>query len=395
MQLDTLCVHAGEEPRLAGSAVAPIFQSATFVHTGEETSYDAVRYTRCNNNPSQLVVAAKLAALEGTEAALVLSSGMAAISTTLLTLLSAGDHMLIQEAAYGGTFDLVHTELPRLDISATKVDISQPCDTWRAALRPNTRLVYVEAISNPLMQVPDLPGVVAFARAHGLLAVIDATFATPALFQPAKAGFDVVLHSGTKYLNGHSDLIAGVVAGKQELVAKILSKANHLGCSLDPHAAFLLQRGIKTLALRVERQSATAAALAAALDGHPQVERVFYPGLPSHPRHGLIQELFRGGAAGGMLAFEVAGGVAMADAVLQHLHLALVAPSLGGVESLVTRPAATTHVGLTQQQRLAIGISDGLIRLSVGIEDANDLIADFMAALDAAAAALRGGEPAA
>ncbi|KAF8073052.1 CHR5 [Scenedesmus sp. PABB004] len=395
---------------------------------GVEQDYDSVRYTRCNNNPSQERVAAKMAALEGTPDALVLASGMAAISTTLLTLLRAGDHMLIQEAAYGGTYDFVHSELPPLGISASMIDIAQPPATWAAALRPTTKLIYVEAISNPLMQVPDLPGVVAFAREHGLASVIDATFATPVNLRPApELGFDVVLHSATKFLNGHSDVIAGarrtqghrqggraawwaggltrraappaaappragVVAGSKALVAKVRSKANHFGGSIDPHAAFLLNRGAKTLALRVERQNANALALATALEAHPQVEVVHYPGLPSHPRAALVAELFRG--AGGMLAFEVKGGVAVADAVLARLRLPLVAPSLGGVESLVTRPATSSHVGLSREQRYAIGITDGLVRVAVGIEDTQDLVDDFMAALDAAAADAGASAPA-
>eukprot|EP00775_Hariotina_reticulata_P013055 gene13055-13182_t len=419
-KIDTLAVHAGEEPRFGGSAVTPIFQSATFVFTGEEKDYDSVRYTRCNNNPSQDALASKVAKLEGTEAALVLNSGMSAITSTLLALLRAGDHMLIQEAAYGGTYDLVHKEFQDLNITASMIDISQPADSWKPLLRANTKLIYVEAISNPLMQVPDLPAVVAFARQHQLTSVIDATFATPVNLRPALSpGFDVVIHSATKYLNGHSDLIAGVVAASTEMINKvrdaqtmlgsqqasrapphtpqafglsrqIRGKANHLGGSIDPHAAFLLQRGIKTLAVRVERHNTNAAALAAALSKHPQVSRVFYPGLPDAPRSALVQELFTKGGAGGMLSFEVEGGVDIAEAVTRKLKLALVAPSLGGVESLVTRPATTSHVGLSAEQRAEIGISDSLIRVSTGIEDTDDLVQDFLQALDAAA----GGAPA-
>lgn len=386
LSIETLCVAGSDASRVDGSAVMPIFQSATFLTTGEEVGYDAVRYTRCNNNPSQVVLGEKLAELEGTEAALPLSSGMAAICSTLLTLLKAGDHMLIQGAAYGGTYDLVHKELKELGITASMVDISQPCHTWGHHVQHNTKVVYVEAISNPLMQVPDLPGVVAFAKQHGLTSVIDATFVTPVLLRPAaQLGFDLVIHSATKYLNGHSDIIAGVVAGSKQQISKICSKANHYGGSLDPHAAFLLLRGLKTLALRVERQSANAAALAAALERHPLVKCVHYPGLASHPRHDLVQELFSGKGAGGMVAFEVKDGAA-ADAVLKHVQLPLVAPSLGGVETLVTRPVLTTHVGLSAAEREAIGIFDGLIRVSVGIEGVDDLLQDFLGALDAAAA---------
>eukprot|EP00879_Flechtneria_rotunda_P021752 GHRR01022936.1.p1 GENE.GHRR01022936.1~~GHRR01022936.1.p1 ORF type:complete len:343 (+),score=118.12 GHRR01022936.1:395-1423(+) len=323
----------------------------------------------------------------GTEAALVLGSGMAAVTSTLLTLLKAGDHMLIQEAAYGGTFDLVHKEFKDLNITATMIDTSQPSNSWASLLMPNTKVIYVEAISNPLMQVPDLPVVVAFAQQHKLTSVIDATFATPVNLQPAVSpGFDVVIHSATKFLNGHSDIIAGAVAGRSKVISKITGKANHLGGSLDPHAAFLLQRGIKTLALRVERQNANAAALAAALEKHPQVQRVHYPGLQSHERYQLVRELFRKGGAGGMLSFETVGGMQQAEAVVRGLQLGLVAPSLGGVETLVTLPATTSHSGLTAEQRAAIGINDNLIRVAVGIEDTEDLVDDFMRALDATAA---------
>ncbi|WIA36723.1 hypothetical protein OEZ86_007995 [Tetradesmus obliquus] len=389
MKVDTKCIHSGEpEPRIHGAAVMPIFQTATFAFTGAEVGYDGVRYTRCNNNPSQEVVAAKLAALEGTEAALVLGSGMSAIASTLLTLLKAGDHMLIQRAAYGGTYDLVHHQLKDLGISATMIDIAAAADSWQPLLQPNTKVIYVEAISNPLMEVPDLSAVVAFAKRHKLTSVIDATFATPINLQPAvDPGFDVVIHSATKFLNGHSDLIAGVVAGSAEMVNQIKSKANHLGGSLDPHGAFLLHRGVKTLALRVERQNANALMLAAALEQHPQVAAVFYPGLRSAPRYQLVRELFINGGAGGMLAFEPVGGIEAAETVLKNLKLGMVAPSLGGVETLVTRPSTTTHVGLTREQREAIGIGEGLIRVAVGIEDGQDLVDDFMQALDVAAAA--------
>jgi cystathionine gamma-synthase/cystathionine gamma-lyase/cystathionine beta-lyase len=320
LSMSTIAVHAGER-RVDGAVVAPIFQSATFVESESASgAYHSVRYTRCNNNPSQLVcvvccvcadaagwrsshnenyltplpplekknqktkhtqqqkkfVADKIAALEGAEAALVLGSGMAAIASTLLTLLRAGDHLLVPRAPYGGTHTLVTVDLPALGIEASAIDVRAPPETWAAALRGTTRVIYVEALSNPLVEVTPLRDVVAFARAHGLKAVIDATFATPLLVRPLALGFDAVVHSCTKALNGHSDVIAGVVAGAAELVERVRHKANHLGGTLDPHAAFLLQRGLKTLALRVRAQNTNALALAEMLARHEAVVAVLY-----------------------------------------------------------------------------------------------------------------------
>mmetsp|Transcript_25443 Transcript_25443/g.55247 ORF Transcript_25443/g.55247 Transcript_25443/m.55247 type:complete len:398 (+) Transcript_25443:147-1340(+) len=377
--LQTVLVHAGETPRVAGAAVAPIFQSATFLFEGQN-SYDTVRYTRCNNNPTQLALASKIAAAEGTESALVLASGMAAISTTLLSLLSAGDHMLIQRSTYGGTHSLVHEDLPSWGISYSEVDAADP-SSWPAHVVPGrTKVMYVETISNPLIQVPQLDAVPGFCQEHGIISIIDNTFASPAILRPAVLGYDLVVESCTKYMNGHSDVIAGCVAGSQALVDKVLHKANHLGCTLDPHAAFLLQRGLKTLVLRVRQQSQSALALARMLHAHPQVLRVNYPGLESHAMHEVALRLFNQGF-GGMLSFELRGGVAAAEAFMQACKLGLVATSLGGVETLLTRPATTSHVGQSPEERAQMGISDGLIRVSVGIEDTQDLVDDFGAAL--------------
>jgi cystathionine beta-lyase/cystathionine gamma-synthase len=376
--IETKLIHAGEpEPRIDGAVTMPIFQTAMFESAGEK-SYHEIRYLRLNNTPNHVALHAKLAALENAEAALVTSSGMAAISTALLALLSNGDHFLAQNCLYGGTHDLVTKDLLGYGITHSFVDGSKP-DTWEAALRPNTKLMYVESIANPLLDVPDLEAVVAFAKRHGLITLIDNTFASPVNFRPAEVGFDLSLHSATKYLNGHSDLVAGAVIGRADLVTRVTHRLNHLGGTLDPHACFLLHRGLKTLALRVGYQNRSALAIASFLEGHKAVRKVVYPGLASHPQHEIARRMFDG--FGGMLSFEVGGGVEAAERFMARTTLPVVAPSLGGIETLLTRPATTSHSGLSAAERERIGIRDGLIRVSVGIEHTDDLIADFGQAL--------------
>jgi cystathionine beta-lyase/cystathionine gamma-synthase len=376
--IETKLIHAGEpSPRIDGAVTMPIFQTAMFESAGEK-SYHEIRYLRLNNTPNHVALHAKLAALENAEAALVTSSGMAAISTALLALLSNGDHFLAQNCLYGGTHDLVTKDLVGYGITHSFVDGSKP-DTWEAALRPNTKLMYVESIANPLLDVPDLEAVVAFAKRHGLITLIDNTFASPVNFRPAEVGFDLSLHSATKYLNGHSDLVAGAVIGRADLVTRVTHRLNHLGGTLDPHACFLLHRGLKTLALRVGYQNRSALAIASFLEGHKAVRKVVYPGLASHPQHEIARRMFDG--FGGMLSFEVGGGVEAAERFMARTTLPVVAPSLGGIETLLTRPATTSHSGLSAAERERIGIRDGLIRVSVGIEHTDDLIADFGQAL--------------
>jgi cystathionine beta-lyase/cystathionine gamma-synthase len=377
-RIETQLVHAGEPlPRVAGAVEMPIFQSATYEYAGEG-SYHDVRYLRNNNTPSQLALHAKLAALEGAEAALVTASGMAAISTTLLTVLSPGDHLLAQSCLYGGTHDLLTGEFARLGIAYDFIDADR-CDSWQAQLRPNTRAIYVEAMTNPLLEVADLEGVVQFAHAHSLLSIIDNTFATPVNYRAIVAGFDLALHSATKYLNGHSDIVAGAVAGAAATIERIRHKANHLGGSLDPHAAFLLKRGMKTLALRVRYQNDSARKIAQFLEAHPAVARVNYAGLESHPRHARARRLFAG--FGGVLSFELKGPASRADEFAARVTIATVAPSLGGVHTLLTRPATTSHAGLSPEERARLGIGDTLLRLSVGIEATEDLLEDLRQAL--------------
>jgi cystathionine beta-lyase/cystathionine gamma-synthase len=378
LHLETQLVHAGEPlPRIAGAVEMPIFQSATYEYAGEANYHD-VRYLRTNNTPSQLALQQKIAALEGAESALVLASGMAVISTTLLSVLAPGDHLLAQRCLYGGTYDLITQELSRLGISHDFIDGDRP-QSWRELLRPNTRAIYVEAMTNPLLEVADLAGVVQFAHAHRLLSIIDNTFATPVNYLPLAAGFDLVLHSATKYLNGHSDIVAGAVAGPAALIERIRHRANHLGGSLDPHAAFLLKRGLKTLALRVRYQNDSALTIARFLAEQRAVARVYYAGLPSHPRHERARELF--GGFGGVLSFELTGAPERAEQFARRVRIPTVAPSLGGVHTLLTRPATTSHAGLSSAQREELGIGEGLLRLSVGIESTTDLIADLRQAL--------------
>ena len=376
--IETQLVHAGEPlPRIAGAVEMPIFQSATYESQGE-TSYHDLRYLRTNNTPSQIALHEKIAVLERAEAALVSASGMAAISTTLLAVLSSGDHLLAQSCLYGGTHDLITGELPKLGISADFIDAQRP-DSWEARLRPTTRAIYVETMTNPLLEVGDLEGVARFARAHGLVSIIDNTLATPVNFRPLEVGFDLAVHSATKYLNGHSDIVAGAVAGTAATIERIRQRANHLGGCLDPHAAFLLKRGLKTLALRVRYQNDSTLEIAQFLEAHPAVARVNYAGLESHPQHARARRLFAG--FGGLLSFELEGPASRAEEFAQRVRIPTVAPSLGGVHTLLTRPASTSHAGLSRADRERLGISEGLLRLSVGIEATEDLLEDFRQAL--------------
>lgn len=372
--LDTRAVHAGEpHPRIEGSVVPPIFPSTTYEYAGE-SNYGDVRYTRLSNTPNHIMVGEKIAALEKTEAGLVTGSGMSAISTALLALVGPGEHLLVQGDLYGGTHHFLEEFFPKLGRTFSFYPTQKTGDLEKF-IRPNTKAIYTESISNPLLEIPDLAAITDFARRKSLISMIDSTFPSPVNFNPVDLGFDLVLHSATKYLNGHTDVVAGAVAGKKSLVHRVRDHLNHLGGTLDAHSCFLLNRGMKTLGVRVRAQNATALALATALESHPKVERVIYPGLSSHPHHGRAKEWFRG--FGGMLGFEYRGDISALDASLRRLKYAAVAPSLGGVESLVTRPATTSHSGMGAEERKRLGIKDSLVRVSVGLEDAADLIADF------------------
>jgi len=377
-RLETKLIHAGEpKPRIQGAVSMPIFQSANFEYA-DEADYHSLRYIRLNNTPNHVALHLKLSALENAEAALVTGSGMAAISTTLLTMLSTGDHLLVQDCLYGGTHDFITKDLGAFGISYTFINADDP-DSWKRQVQPNTRGIYVETMTNPLLQVPDLRAVVEFAKAQNLVSMIDNTFASPVNFRPVECGFDLSLHSCTKYLNGHSDIVAGAVIGRGVLVDRIKHRLDHLGGSLDPHAAFLLHRGMKTLAVRVRFQNESTLRIARFLEAHPAVARVNYAGLESHARHGRARELFEG--FGGVLSFELKGGVEEAERFMRRVTLPITAPSLGGVETLITRPVTTSHSGMSAEDRKRLGISDRLIRLAVGIEATEDMIQDFSQAL--------------
>ena len=377
-RLETKLIHAGEpEPLINGAVSMPIFQSSTFEYT-DQTSYHDLKYIRLNNTPNHVALHQKLASLENAETALVTASGMAAITTTLLTVLSSGDHLLAQGCLYGGTHDFITKDFATFGISYDFIDGDDP-DSWKLKLRSNTKAIYVETLTNPLLQVADLEAVVKFAREHGLISLIDNTFASPINFRPPEWGFDLSIHSCTKYLNGHSDIVAGAVIGHVDLIEKIMHKLNHLGGSLDPHACFLLHRGIKTLAVRMKYQSESALKIASFLEDHQMTKKVNYPGLESHPQHQRASELFDGFS--GMLSFELKGDVDAAERFIQNTTLPIVAPSLGGVETLITRPVTTSHSGMSLEDQQTLGISDNLIRVSVGIEATEDLIEDFNQAM--------------
>lgn len=371
--IDTQLIHAGEAGRVEGAVRLPIFQTAMFEHDDSP-----LRYIRYNNTPNQEVLNRKLAVLEGAEEALVTGSGMTAITGAILSVLKPGEHLLAQNSLYGGTHGFVRTLLADLGITVSFIDANAP-DTWQSLLQTNTRAIYVESITNPLLHVCDLEGIVAFAQANRLISLIDNTFATPFNYKATAAGFDLSLHSASKYLNGHSDIVAGVIVGSGDQIYKARQTLKHLGGALDPHACFLLYRGMQTLALRMRQHNSTALALAKFLENHDKVAHVYYPGLPSHPQHERAARLFKG--FGGMLSIELKGELDAVTDLIDRLHLPLYAPSLGGVESLMTRPAISSHAGLTPEERDLAGIRDSLLRISVGIEHEDDLIADFDQAL--------------
>ena len=379
LKFDTRAVHAGtDRSEHGGAAVTPIYRSTVFEFEGG-LSYHDIKYPRLSTLPNQVLLGQALADLEDGEAGLATASGMAAISTALLSVIAPGDHLLAHKNLYGGTHSLITEDLAGWGVEFTLIDATNSAE-WEAALRPNTRAVYVESLTNPLLEVADHRSVVEFARAHNLTTLIDSTFATPVLFRPLTLGYDLVLHSATKYMNGHSDVVAGAVVGSAERVAAVKHRLDHLGGSIDPQAAYLFHRGLRTLGLRVRRQNENALAVARALAGHPKVARVHYPGLEDSPDHARAREYF-GGRFGAMLAVELAGGADAAARLCQSVRLFVHSPSLGGVESLITQPAQTSHAGMSREAREALGVTDGLLRVSIGIEDPGDLIADFDRAL--------------
>jgi cystathionine beta-lyase len=365
----TLCIHAGTyHDEHTGGANSPIFTSTAFAFPNPANENIYPRYF---NVPNQRVIAEKVAALEGAEAGLVFGSGMAAISTVLFAYLKPGDHAVFQADLYGGTHHLVTTELAAFGVELAFI---QSLAEFKAALRPNTRLIYVESPSNPLLRCVDLAGIAGLARERGVLSAIDNTFATPLNQNPIALGLDVVIHSATKYLNGHSDVNAGVVVSSAQVIRRLSEYAINHGGMLDAQGCYQLERGLKTLALRVRQHNESAARLAQFLQHHPAIARVHYPGLPEHPDHAVASRQMRG--FGGMLSFELREP-ARVETVLERFRIATPALSLGGVETLVCVPSRTSHRTMSAEDRRRAGISDGLVRVSVGIEDVEDLLEDF------------------
>jgi cystathionine beta-lyase/cystathionine gamma-synthase len=373
----TLAIHGGRPPGAPGDAVVqPIVQSVN--HVMPVGTPEGVLYTRYANTPNAQVIQRRLALLDGAEASLVLASGMGATACTMLSLLRPGDHLITSAWIYGGTRRLFDQELPAMGVTVTTVDPDQP-RSWRRAVTGETRAIFLESPVNPTTRVLDLRPISALAREHGIALVVDATFASPVNFRPLEHGADVVIHSATKYLNGHHDILAGVVSGSESMVDEVREKMMVWGQAPDPFALWLLERGLKTLDVRVQRQNASALRVAEWASTHPKIARVHYPGLPSHPDHALARELLDG--FGGMLALELAAGGDATAEMLGRLRLVAHAPSLGGVDSLVSEPRYTSHAHMTPEARAALGIPDGFLRVSIGLEDADDLIADLDQAL--------------
>lgn len=371
----TRAVHAGAMRAEAGApVVTPIHQTATFF--SDAVPADEVLYTRYGTNPNQVALARKLSVLEGAEDALILASGNAACVLTLLSCVGAGGHIVAQRELYGGTLRILTREMPRLGVGVTFLPHAEG---WRQAVREDTRALLMEVPVNPTLRIPDIHEAARVARAADIPLIVDATFASPVNFRPLEHGADLVFHSATKYLGGHSDLTAGVVCGSSAHIAEVRELLKSFGPVLDPHAVWLLERGVKTLAVRMGRHNENGLAVAGWLEQHPSVTQVFYPGLASHPDHARARALFSG--FGGVVALMVRGGDDAALRVTQRLRLMCVAPSLGGVETLVSMPRFTSHAALSRGERHAIGIGDGFIRLALGIEDSADLIADLDQAL--------------
>jgi cystathionine beta-lyase/cystathionine gamma-synthase len=375
---ETEAVRGGTDlQKKNGPLATPIYQTSTFEVTDMEQQLRATPtdmfYTRYGN-PTHTVAESAIAQLEGTDAALVFASGMSAITTSILALVKSGDHIVAQRDIYGGATKFLTQWLPKLGVETTLVDTTDYAQHERA-MRPNTKILHLESPTNPTLRVVDLKRIAELAKQHGVVTLIDSTFATPINCRPAEYGIDLVMHSGTKYFAGHSDLICGIVAGRQDLIDLIHATRTTLGCNMDPHAAWLLLRGIRTLALRVQRQNESALRVAEFLKAHPKVRRVNYPFLEGHPQRTLAMAQMRGG--GGVLSFEIDGSGEDACKFAEALQLFTLAPSLGGVDSLVTIPVITSHAMIRADEREKMGVTEQLIRLSVGIENVDDLIADL------------------
>lgn len=377
LALATLAVHAGEEPRAADTpVVTPLYQSVNFEQ--EIGSAEGLRYPRYGNAPNAELVQARLAALEGAEAAVLLSSGMGATACALMALLRPGDHLIASAWVYGGTAQLLTQEFAALGIDVSLVDPTET-RTWRKRMRKTTRAIFLETPVNPSCRVLDLRPVSYVTKEAGIALVVDSTFASPVNLRPLEHGADVVIHSTTKFLNGHHDALGGAVCGTAPYIEEVRQKMMVWGQAPDPFACWLLERGLKTLDVRVRRQNENALRIAEWAEPRKEIRRIHYPGLESHPDHETARTMLDG--FGGMMAIELTGGARAADRFLRRLRLFRHAPSLGGVDSLVSEPRYTSHAHLTAAQREAAGVPDGFLRLSIGIEAADDLIADLEQAL--------------
>jgi cystathionine beta-lyase/cystathionine gamma-synthase len=386
-QPETKAVHgAADLDKKNGPLATPIYQTSTFEVTDNDEQLRATHtdrfYTRYGN-PTNTAAEKTIAVLEGMDAALTFASGMGAITTTLMALLKSGDHIVAQRDIYGGVNKFLSHWLPKMGIETTFVDTTD-YEQHARAIRPNTKLLYLESPTNPTLRVVDFKKAAALAKQHKILTMVDSTFGTPINQHPAQYGIDLVMHSGTKYLAGHTDLICGVVAAHHELIQQIWETRTTLGNCMDPHASWLLLRGLKTLAVRVERQNENARRVAEFLSEHAKVHQVHYPFLESHPQYAIAQAQMSGG--GGMVSFEVEGTSEDARRVSEAMRLFTLAPSLGGVESLVSIPVLTSHAMIPAAERTKMGVTEQMIRLSVGIENADDLVADLEHSLEAVAA---------
>ncbi|HEU5146468.1 MAG TPA: PLP-dependent aspartate aminotransferase family protein [Chryseosolibacter sp.] len=366
----TQSVHAGSfgDPTYQGT-VTPIFPSSAYDYEG---ATNGTLYPRYFNTPNHVAVAEKLAALENAEEGIIMSSGMAAILTSIFAMMKSGDHAIFQGDLYGGTHSAVALELPRYNMEYTMVDGADPANFERA-IRKETKIIYIETPSNPTLKITDIKAVASIAKKHGLITIIDNTFASPVNQNPIDLGIDIVAHSGTKYIGGHSDICCGAVLTSKALAAKIRNSALHFGGSLDAHTCWLVERSLKTIVLRVRQQNENAMKLAEFLSNDSRISKVYYPGLVNHPGHAIAKAQMPGGF-GGMLSFEVKSD---AHKFMDNLQLIKRAISLGGVETTITSPAKTSHVKMSATEREAIGVTDKLVRLSVGIEEVSDLIEDI------------------
>ncbi|ADL08301.1 methionine gamma-lyase [Thermosediminibacter oceani] len=396
MGFNTKAVHAGQKhDPVTGSHVTPIYQTSTFVFenvdqgarrfAGQEEGYI---YTRLGN-PTITELEEKMAVLEGGEAAIATASGMAAISTVLFTLLKQGDHVVASDALYGCTHSFLSHVAPKYGIDVTFTDASDLTNLEKA-MKPNTKVVYVETPANPTLKLIDLKGAAEIAHKFGARLVVDNTFMSPYLQRPIEHGADVVVHSATKYIGGHGDVIGGIIVGPKDLITEMkMPYLKDIGGVIGPFDAWLLIRGLKTLGLRMERHCQNAQKVAEYLEGHPMIERVYYPGLPSHPQHDLAKRQMDG--FGGMISFELRGGIEAGKLLMNSVKMITLAVSLGCVDSLIQHPASMTHSPVPREERLKAGITDGLVRLSVGIEDVEDIIGDLDQALEKVQKGLKDG----